>query len=79
MNRLKNKRRKRKNAKNTSKKHKSNFSFESRRTQEGFGTSFPTQKLGSYTNSRIYGPLSHKQLRGEGNPNKDEGKCKWRR
>jgi hypothetical protein len=61
------------------KKHKSNFSFESRRTQEGFETSFPTQKLGSYTNSRIYGPFSHKQLRGEGNPHKDEGKCKWRR
>jgi hypothetical protein len=60
-------------------KHKSNSSSESWRTQGGFGTSFPTQKLGSYTNSRICGPLSHKQLRGEGNPNKDEEKYKWRR
>jgi hypothetical protein len=78
-NRLKNKRGKEKNAKNTSRTQRVILLPNPVGHEEDSGPPFPLEILVLTQITRISGPLSHKQLRGGGNPNKDEEKCKRRR
>jgi hypothetical protein len=76
---IKNERGKEKNAKNTSRTQRVILPPKPGGHKEDSRPSFPLEILVLTQITRISGPLSHKQLRGGGNPNKDEGKCKWRR
>jgi hypothetical protein len=78
-NRLKNKRGKKKNAKNTSQITRTKLLPNPREHKEDSGPSF-LLKFFVLTLSRwISGPLYHKHLRGGETLTKDERKYKWRR
>jgi hypothetical protein len=77
MNQLKSVRRKENNAKNTSRIQRVILPPNHGGHKEYSGPPFPLEILVLTQITRISGPLSHKQLRGGGNPNKE--KCKWRR
>jgi hypothetical protein len=75
--RLKNERGKEKNMKNTSRTQRVILPPNPGGQKKDSRLPFPLEILVLIQITRISGPLSHKQLRGGENPNKE--KCKWRR
>jgi hypothetical protein len=78
-NRLKNERRKKKNAKNTTQITRTKLLPNPGGHKEDSGPPFPLEFLILTLNTWISGPLSHKHLRGGETLTKDERKFKWRR